>query len=152
MDTVADHGIFSSLLITFQPVNFLACFIGAVIGTAGRSAAGAWSCGCHGPGHPPDAEARADRGPDHAGRDILRVHVWRIHNLDSRQCSRRACECRDHPGRLCHGDERAEPEPHWLLPPSGLLSPERSASLRSSSSRPSLQDLPLPSDLRNTLS
>ncbi|MGD0235325.1 MAG: tripartite tricarboxylate transporter permease [Syntrophorhabdales bacterium] len=30
---MADHGILSSLLITFQPVNFLACFIGAVVGT-----------------------------------------------------------------------------------------------------------------------
>ena len=30
---MADHGVFSSLLITFQPVNFLACFIGAVVGT-----------------------------------------------------------------------------------------------------------------------
>jgi putative tricarboxylic transport membrane protein len=30
---VSDHGIFSSLLIAFQPVNFLACFVGAVIGT-----------------------------------------------------------------------------------------------------------------------
>jgi putative tricarboxylic transport membrane protein len=30
---VAEHGILSSLLITFQPVNFLACFIGAVVGT-----------------------------------------------------------------------------------------------------------------------
>jgi putative tricarboxylic transport membrane protein len=30
---VADHGVLSSLLITFQPVNFLACFIGAVVGT-----------------------------------------------------------------------------------------------------------------------
>ena len=30
---MAGQGILSSLLITFQPVNFLACFIGAVIGT-----------------------------------------------------------------------------------------------------------------------
>ena len=30
---MAGHGILSSLLITFQPVNFLACFVGAVIGT-----------------------------------------------------------------------------------------------------------------------
>ena len=30
---VAGHGILSSLLITFQPVNFFACFVGAVIGT-----------------------------------------------------------------------------------------------------------------------
>ena len=30
---MTDHGILSSLLITFQPVNFLACFIGAVVGT-----------------------------------------------------------------------------------------------------------------------
>jgi putative tricarboxylic transport membrane protein len=28
-----DHGILSSLLITLQPVNFAACFIGAVLGT-----------------------------------------------------------------------------------------------------------------------
>jgi putative tricarboxylic transport membrane protein len=33
MYPVTDHGILSSLLITFQPVNFLACFIGAVVGT-----------------------------------------------------------------------------------------------------------------------
>jgi putative tricarboxylic transport membrane protein len=33
MCPVTDHGILSSLLITFQPVNFLACFIGAVVGT-----------------------------------------------------------------------------------------------------------------------
>ena len=30
---VAGHGVLSSLLITFQPVNFFACFIGAVVGT-----------------------------------------------------------------------------------------------------------------------
>jgi putative tricarboxylic transport membrane protein len=30
---VADHGILSSLLITLQPANFTACFIGAVVGT-----------------------------------------------------------------------------------------------------------------------
>ncbi len=30
---MAGHGILSSLLITFQPINFLACFIGAVVGT-----------------------------------------------------------------------------------------------------------------------
>ena len=30
---MTDHGIFSSLLITLQPVNFFACFVGAVIGT-----------------------------------------------------------------------------------------------------------------------
>jgi putative tricarboxylic transport membrane protein len=30
---MSDHGILSSLLITFQPVNFAACFIGALIGT-----------------------------------------------------------------------------------------------------------------------
>ena len=30
---MTDHGILSSLLITFQPINFLACFIGAVVGT-----------------------------------------------------------------------------------------------------------------------
>src|SRR5512139_1089698 len=30
---MADHSVFSSLLITFQPVNFVSCFIGAVVGT-----------------------------------------------------------------------------------------------------------------------
>jgi len=30
---VTHHGILSSLLIAFQPINFFACFIGAVIGT-----------------------------------------------------------------------------------------------------------------------
>ena len=30
---MTDYGVLSVLLITFQPVNFLACFIGAVVGT-----------------------------------------------------------------------------------------------------------------------
>ena len=30
---MADHGMLSSLLITLQPINFFACFMGAVIGT-----------------------------------------------------------------------------------------------------------------------
>ena len=64
---MSDHGIVSYLLITLQPDNVIACFIGALIGTLIGVLPGLGPCGGHGLGHPPDSEARPHRRSDHAG-------------------------------------------------------------------------------------
>ena len=97
------HDLFFGFGIAFQPINLLTCFIGVFIGTLIGVLPGIGPVGAMSLLLPVTFGMSPVSRGDHAGRHILRIHVWRVYHVDPRQYSRGGCVCRDLSRRLPDG-------------------------------------------------
>ena len=83
------QGLLYGLSVAATPANLLAAFAGAFAGTAIGVLPGLGPGRGRGADPAADLLARSDRGPDHDGRHLLRLDVWRLDHGDPAQYSRR---------------------------------------------------------------